>query len=147
MCLRIHGICNVDDLAIATDQETNPLGHRHDRHLDIVSGNNLAIGIADQREIQIVLLSKLFVAFHRVVTDADDLDIFRLQIAHAVAQSASFFGAAPGEILRIKIEQHGLFADVVCEVENIAVLILTGEERCGVAGFRDGGKGWKRKHG
>ena len=140
MRLRTHRVGDVDNFSVEADQEAHALGQGHHRNLYIVGGDDLAVGIGDEREVQLIFIGKFFVAVHCVVADADDFDIVRLQIAHAVAEAARFFRAAAGEILRIKIQQHDFLADVIGEVERLAVLILTGERRRGVADFGHCGK-------
>ena len=75
-----------------------------------------------------------------IKTDADNLDVVRGEIFKAVAETARFLGAAAGEILRIKIQQHDFFSDKVGEFEILAVLIFAFKRRRGVASLGHGGE-------
>jgi hypothetical protein len=74
-------------------------------------------------------------ACSRVETDADDLHLVLGEVAHAVTQSACFLRAAWGVVLRIKIEQHHLFADFVGEFPRLAVLVFPFDQRGRVPDF------------
>lgn len=106
MRLRIHGISDVNNLALEADEETGSIGDFQPEHLDAVGVNNLSVGIGEQCEVQIVFLNEFFMSLGGIKTDADNFDVVRFQFAHAVAEITRLLCAAAGEILRIEIQQH-----------------------------------------
>jgi len=140
MILGTHRVGDVDDFSVEADEETNALGHAHEGHFDIIQGNDFAVGIGNEREVEIVFFDKLFVAFGTIVTHSHDGDVIGLQVPHAVAEAAGFLGAAAGEIFGIEIEQNDFLADEVAEVKCLAVLVYAGEQRRGIADFWHVGK-------
>jgi len=131
----IARVGDVDDFSVEADEKAHALGHVFSGHPHAVNVRDLAIGIGEQGEVQFVFGDELQMAVGGIKTDADDLDVVRGEILKAVAEAARFLGAAAGEILRIKIQQHDFLADEVRQFKILAVLIRAGDERRGVAGF------------
>ena len=131
----IARVGDMDDFAVQSDEETDAVRYFHVVHPHAVKVHNFSIGVGEQREIQLVFGDELLVAFGGIKTHANNLDVVLLQFTRAVAKTARFLGAAGRKILRVKIQQHDLFADQAGQCHRFAVLVLTGKRWRGVADF------------
>jgi hypothetical protein len=109
--LLVHGVGDLDDFTVEADEEADAPGHAQHRHLCGVGGADLAVGIGDEREAQLVCVGKFLMARRLTMAHADDGHghVVRLQIPEPVAEPACFARAAAGEILWVKVKQHAYF--------------------------------------
>lgn len=91
---------------------------------------DLTIGIREQCEVQTVKLLERLVVFYRVSADADDLDIEFAQFRSGIAVTACLFGASPGHVRWIEVDDYGFFADVLITLPIPSGIIQGCEEWC-----------------
>ena len=101
-----RGVGHVRDLAIQADQEAHAPGHVAVRHLHPVGVRDLAIGIGQQGEVQLVFGNELLVARRRIEAHADHFYLVLLQVRHPVPEAAGFLRASGGVVFGVEIEQH-----------------------------------------
>src|SRR5437016_414340 len=109
------------DRSVLIDEKTDPASHVSLRHFRAVSLGDFAVGISEQREVQVVFANEALMTVRIVEADADHLDIIFLEVAHGVTEAASFGGASRRLIFGIKIEQDRMFADLVGEFPRFAI--------------------------
>lgn len=139
VCVGIGRIGHMGDFAIEADEETDAAGHGSSRHADTVGIGNLAIGVSEERKVEVIFADEVQMAFAGVKADANNLHILLLKRVDVVAETAGFFSATRRFVFGIEIEQDNFFADVVGEFPVFAVLILALDQWSGIADFRQGG--------
>ena len=93
---------------------------------------DLAVGVAQQREGELVLGREVRVVFDAVEADADDLRVLFLVLAREVPEPGTLGRSAAG--IRFRIEpEHELLAAEVAQLHAIAVVIERLEIRRGIA--------------
>ena len=121
------------DLAVLVDQVGDAL-----RVLVLRSGRRAvreadgALGVAEQREVELVLLRELCVVFGVVEARAEDLNVFRRELAVEVPEPGTFERSAGCVGLRIEPE-HDLAAAVVGEPLRAAGVVFHFEIGSGIA--------------
>ncbi len=120
--VRLRRVGDVRDLAILPDEKTDAAGDIFAGHAHAERIGNLAVRVREQREVQIVFLDELPVAFLVVETDTDDFDAVLLQIADGIAEAASLLGATRRVIFRIKVEDDDFLAAGVSEIPGFSFL-------------------------
>ena len=71
------------------------------------------IGVGQQREGQLVLVSKLLVRRLVIGRYAQNLDAALFKLGECVTEGTSFFGAPGSVVLRIKIQHHFLASKIL----------------------------------
>src|SRR4029453_11836258 len=93
-----------------------------------VGGADRAVGVADQREVEVEFLSEGFVLGRRVERGPEDDGVLGVVLGLQVAEPATLGGSARGVGLGIE-PQHDRLALVVRQLHGVAVLIAPGEIR------------------
>src|ERR1700689_4613102 len=83
------------DRALLIDEETDAVGiSRVGSRACAVCGGDRVIGVAKQREAELVAAGEGGVVFGRIETHADDADVVFVEVRLMVPKSAAFEGAA-----------------------------------------------------
>jgi hypothetical protein len=98
---------------------------------------DLAVGVRQQRERELVLVAELAVRGDRVLADAEDRCPELLQGGHRVPEALGLHGASRRVVARIEVEDDHL-AGEVCELHLAAVARLERERRGLLANFDHG---------
>ena len=129
MTLRIHLLKDVLNLAVRTDDEggacdSPDLFALHIFFFHHAEGlGHFLVGIGEQAEWQVKFLLKFLLRFRSVGGDAEQHGASLLHLLVCVAEPASFNGSTRGVGARIKIEDHGLAAQIL-QRDVISVLVL-----------------------
>jgi hypothetical protein len=99
-----------------------------------VGETELAIGVAEQRKIESILLRELGAVFTLVEADADDLYVLLVVFGLEVPEPGTFCGSARGVSLREEPEDD-LFPLHVLQADRLSGVIFGVEVRSGITGL------------
>jgi hypothetical protein len=100
-----------------------------------VRQTDLVVGIAQQREIELLLLREFLIRFDAVEAGAEDLGVFAGVIGGEVSEPEAFSGSAGCVGLR-KEPQHDFLSAIVAELHTAAGVIGSLELRSRVTDFQ-----------
>src|SRR5258706_1692185 len=125
----VGAIDDVLDLALLVDHERDPLGHP-DRRLELgqqprpaeraVGASNLAVGIGEEREVELEFLRELAVRRLVLRRHAEDRRTLQREVVVVVAQRARLLGASGRVVHGIEVKDQ-LPATEVLERDALAV--------------------------
>src|SRR2546421_1680536 len=136
-----HAIPGACDPAVLVDQErrANDTGDGLPVHHLLAVGSvglrRAVAGVAEQGELQAVLVAKALVAGAAVCRDADQIDVEAAKCREGLVELAGFLGAAGRVVFRIEVHDDPASLEAV-EVDQTLVLIGQPEGRGGVAGVQ-----------
>jgi hypothetical protein len=93
------------------------------------------VGIAQQREIELLLLGEFLIRFDAVEAGAEDLGVFRRVVGGEVSEPETFGGSTGCVGLR-KEPQHDFFSAKVAELHAAAGVIGSLELRSSITDFQ-----------
>jgi hypothetical protein len=99
-----------------------------------VGETDLAVGVAEQREGEVVFLCEGGVGFFVIEADAEDLGVLRFVLLREVPEPGTFPRSTGGVGFRIEPE-HDLLAAQVAEAHAVAVVVGNVEVGSGIAGL------------
>ncbi len=98
---------------------------------------DLAVGVAEQREGEVVFLGERGVGFFIIEADAEDLRVLRFVLLREVPEPGTFPRSTGSVGFRIK-PQHDFLAAQVAEAHAVAVVVGDVEVGSGIAGLEHG---------
>lgn len=98
---------------------------------------DLAIGVAQQREREVVFLGERGVGFFVIEADAENLGVLRFVLLREVPEPGTFPRSTGSVGFRIEPE-HDLLAAQIAETHAIAVMVGDVEVGSGIAGLEHG---------
>lgn len=122
------------DLAMLINQESGAvnahIGSPHELFLAErpVRFANRAIGICQEAKRQIVLLGEFFVPGFAVERNSQHLDAALFELGERIAERTGFFGASRRVVLRIKIENDFLAAQIF-QADGLSLAVDRGKIR------------------
>src|ERR1700722_19205852 len=111
---------DVADDAPFVDDEGRAPREKAERRLDPEERPDLALGVAEKRHGQLVLLGEAVMRVERIRADADDLGPGLDEGLVAVAKAAGFHRATRGVVLRVEKDDHGLVGVELRERHRVA---------------------------
>ena len=138
-CLQ-RGPC---DLSVF-DDERLPFGKSHGCwHAE--GFRDLAIAVRNQSEGQLVFFLEFLLRFSRVLTHAENLQAFPVEVGKGIAQGASLRRAPGSAGFWIEVNERQALGVHVTETNGLSVLILSSNARSLGANCQRFGLGYKRK--
>ena len=138
---RLHARVGLLDLAVGADQVADPLrGAGPGVVAGAVGEADLAVGVAEQREVVVELLREGRVGLLVVEADPEDLDALLVVLGLEVAEPATLLGSAGGVGLRVEIDDELLTLEIL--QRNVAAAVARQLESRGFCAF-----GQLRRHG
>ena len=107
------------DLAVPVDHDPDALGALRRIDVGAVGGADLAVGVADEREVEVVLLGEGLVLGRRVEGDAEDRCVLPVVVRLEVAEPATLGRSAGGVGFRIEVQDHRLAGEVF-QIDRLA---------------------------
>src|SRR4030095_10689048 len=114
------------DLAVLVDDDADALRAFLGIGVRAVGSADRAVGVADQREVEVVLLGELLVVLLGVERHPEDHGVLAVVVGLQVAEPATFSGSTRGIGLR-KEPQHDRLAPEVRELHGTAVVVAARE--------------------
>jgi hypothetical protein len=126
------------DLAVFVDHVGDAAGVFVFRRFGGAVGEaDLSIGVAEEREGEVVFLGEGGVGFFVIEADAEDLGVLRFVLLGEVPEPGTFTRSTGGVGFRIEPE-HDLLAAQIAEAHAVAVMIGDVEVGSGIAGLEHG---------
>ncbi len=140
MICHIDLVKNVDDLAVAIDQERGSV----DAHVflavhaffrpDTILLDHVLFGVGNELVRQVELGDKLLVRLLAIGRNSENHNVLVVKFVARITERTRFLGSARCVVFGIK-PKHDTFAAVIRELDRITILIAGLEFRCLVANF------------
>ena len=130
MCPCVDLFINLDDFPCFVDNDCHATAYTIGLVRCTPKQANVAPCIDEQRKIQAVLFSELFVRFSILYANPKNLCIVVGKFARLIPERADFCRSATGEIFRVKCKEDVLFPAEVTELIRFAILVIGDEIRC-----------------
>ena len=115
------------DLAVGADEIRHARRRRSARVIGGAVGDaDLLVGVAQEREVEVVLLGELLVRLERVEADAVDLNVVLAELLGSITEPLSFDRSTRGIGHRVEPQQNALAAQVR-QLHRLAVVRAAGE--------------------